>query len=1273
MYVSLQKGLSFKTTNNGDVIEVVGSTDSGLLEGVLRGRTGLLPRHLVQEVRFRSHANNKEVIKENDVSPRSVEMSPRSVEVSPRVGGRREGEIMKHFGTATKSGVTFVTGLPRQCVLHKGRKGFGFVLRGAKAASPLMDMIPSHKCPSLQYMDDVDPGGVADMGDFLLAINNEDVTTASHETVVNLIRKSGDLVQLNVLTVTAEYGAKNFSSTLPTPRGFSTLPRKPGGRTPLQHPPPPPRRDPATTLSVGRARAKSMVANLAAMDTLSAAIREKDPSLLSEAKSEDALNQMKADGGDGSTKLFARELELIFRRNSGLTAGVSKATKHGGADETLDTEIPDLEEVVMTRRSVSQENLNSLHHTPHTDLKDGSNHTGYYTLPSKGRRGQWAGKEDYLKEEEVYRTVTRIRPVQRRRGEPSPGTLSGTNPDYAKVSPVTGPASSFKPAVNARLYESPKGIPDVAYKSSVKSDDVGAKKRSPTRTHSLPPRPSKPLVLKRVEEPVGGVERYKVNGVNYTTYTTFRSPLTPDTDTRFDDEEDSSRTPTNELTPEEDQETTYSGYPGPEPPYQEYPGPGTPEPYPGVYPGGVPHIPEPDYDISDLENCENGSYSGSDSSWRQDQEQFRDTATLRRNQRNERKKKKTVSFIMNQDIANIIHSSGTMTKKDSILKDTKHHVDVGEEPGCWRPTRRSPTKSVPPPPTAKSTPPKSSLVKESMFATKKKPVVKGGVIPPHLEWEGGSLPAHPEWVEEPEYEVWQPAHPGNDQRSVEMTVQPTLTSNSKIRIEIGNQVQKPSTPTLAKSISFSNHLNPTNQANQTSPNHVKQTINHGKSSSPRTNSENNIDLKPRDHGSDSLINKSDIQKARSQLKSSRSLPDIVDEQDNSSSGVSSDQDIHQDSDFVTQLTVSPLSLPPVPAGKPWGRSTDRWPRTTDDDSQSSGTGSSHSDDLTDKTWILQSEKDLNGRNMNMMSSKEKEMKREGSYNGLSVQSISGHSAVHSGSTLPSQQYNANTLRKEPVEIEWSQENHYQNSAIKLEKSLPQLGDHVNVRRPFRSDDRMSRSFCQESSTLSRVESLMTSGRAQLKNGMSTSVLDRCRTIDESLALINHYVKDLNQPELYEGVPPPPSSATPSLSICPSPRSDESPPLLAPPPGFSDSDLSLTSDPGSEAGGGFQRFGASRVSRAINPAVSARERGTVDVKRINSDFRSRSLLEWSESDVCDWLDSLFIPEYKAAFRDSGVNGARLATLDNRDWERLGVVKIVHRLNILKSIKRYMPKK
>ena len=48
--------------------------------------------------------------------------------------------------------------------------------------------------------------------------------------------------------------------------------------------------------------------------------------------------------------------------------------------------------------------------------------------------------------------------------------------------------------------------------------------------------------------------------------------------------------------------------------------------------GSSPHIPEPDYDLSD--DAENGSYSGSEGSWRGDPQQggdpaWRDTATLR--------------------------------------------------------------------------------------------------------------------------------------------------------------------------------------------------------------------------------------------------------------------------------------------------------------------------------------------------------------------------------------------------------------------------------------------------------------------------------------------------------------------------------------------------------------------------------------------------------------------------------------------------------------------
>lgn len=169
---------------------------------------------------------------------------------------------------------------PRTVVLHRAKKGFGFILRGAKATSPLMELTPSEKCPGLQYLDDVDTGGVADMaglrkGDFLLEINDEDVSTASHEHVVDLIRRSGDLVSMTVVSLNASLtvnftGLPSSKSTAALPgalqpppqsRLCATLPRKlPNGQS--SGPPLPPRRDPKTTLSVGRARAKSMVAGL---------------------------------------------------------------------------------------------------------------------------------------------------------------------------------------------------------------------------------------------------------------------------------------------------------------------------------------------------------------------------------------------------------------------------------------------------------------------------------------------------------------------------------------------------------------------------------------------------------------------------------------------------------------------------------------------------------------------------------------------------------------------------------------------------------------------------------------------------------------------------------------------------------------------------------------------------------------------------------------------------------------------------------------------------
>ena len=127
---------------------------------------------------------------------------------------------------------------------------------------------------------------------FSTQINNEDVRQASHETVVNLIRKSGDLVSLTVVTVLPQFlsphqqqpaGTETASASaspsmslvsagnaaaVQSGRQYSTLPRKlhtSGKALSAVQPPPPPKRNPTTTLSIGKARARSMVANLSAI------------------------------------------------------------------------------------------------------------------------------------------------------------------------------------------------------------------------------------------------------------------------------------------------------------------------------------------------------------------------------------------------------------------------------------------------------------------------------------------------------------------------------------------------------------------------------------------------------------------------------------------------------------------------------------------------------------------------------------------------------------------------------------------------------------------------------------------------------------------------------------------------------------------------------------------------------------------------------------------------------------------------------------------------
>ncbi len=107
---------------------------------------------------------------------------------------------------------------------------------------------------------------------------------------------------------------------------------------------------------------------------------------------------------------------------------------------------------------------------------------------------------------------------------------------------------------------------------------------------------------------------------------------------------------------------------------------------------------------------------------------------------------------------------------------------------------------------------------------------------------------------------------------------------------------------------------------------------------------------------------------------------------------------------------------------------------------------------------------------------------------------------------------------------------------------------------------------------------------------------------------------------------------------------------------------------------------SLMSRSVDSAhhlnsLSAANFATLPRKQMlqptgQREFRTKPLIGWTVVDVCDWLDSLFMPEYKAAFIDNDVDGLKLASLTKSELESLGVIRIGHTMNIEKSLKRYL---
>uniref|UniRef100_A0A3B4F6P6 SH3 and multiple ankyrin repeat domains protein 3 n=1 Tax=Pundamilia nyererei TaxID=303518 RepID=A0A3B4F6P6_9CICH len=209
--------------NRGERVKVLSIGEGGFWEGTVKGRTGWFPADCVEEVQMRQY--------------------------DPRLETRedRTKRLFRHYTVGSYDNFTsysdYIIEEKNAVLQKKENEGFGFVLRGAKAETPIEEFTPTPAFPALQYLESVDVEGVAwraglRTGDFLIEVNGVNVVKVGHKQVVSLIRQGGNRLLMKVVSVTRK------------PETEEVVRKKA---------PPPPKRAPSTTLTL---RSKSMTAEL---------------------------------------------------------------------------------------------------------------------------------------------------------------------------------------------------------------------------------------------------------------------------------------------------------------------------------------------------------------------------------------------------------------------------------------------------------------------------------------------------------------------------------------------------------------------------------------------------------------------------------------------------------------------------------------------------------------------------------------------------------------------------------------------------------------------------------------------------------------------------------------------------------------------------------------------------------------------------------------------------------------------------------------------------
>uniref|UniRef100_A0A9J8BIG2 SH3 and multiple ankyrin repeat domains protein 1-like n=1 Tax=Cyprinus carpio carpio TaxID=630221 RepID=A0A9J8BIG2_CYPCA len=173
--------------NKGDKVKVLSVGEGGFWEGTVKGRTGWFPADCVEEVLPQTQEQQTESRSE-----------------------KAKRKLFRHYTVGTYDGLEVPSDyiIKEKIVLlqKKDNEGFGFVLRGAKAQTPVEEFSPTPAFPALQYLESVDEGGVAwrsglRMGDFLIEVNGINVVKVGHRQVVNMIRQGGNSLMVKVVMV----------------------------------------------------------------------------------------------------------------------------------------------------------------------------------------------------------------------------------------------------------------------------------------------------------------------------------------------------------------------------------------------------------------------------------------------------------------------------------------------------------------------------------------------------------------------------------------------------------------------------------------------------------------------------------------------------------------------------------------------------------------------------------------------------------------------------------------------------------------------------------------------------------------------------------------------------------------------------------------------------------------------------------------------------------------------------------------------------------------